>query len=171
MQFDIHGDKIIYQGNAIGTLHNGPWIGLRIECENLLRSLPDLDSMVTEDEHAKAIGEAVVEAEEAIKDELNEKHEKDIEIATDKAREEAREAGFNEGRADALEATQKAADVFRVDALLAALADAESLLRAPLNGIREAGSVKRRPVKIGELKDEVRKVAEILGRALQTYRG
>lgn len=171
MPFDISGDKIIFDGYPIAQFTDAPWLGLRIEVENLLTSLPDLDAMVTEEEHAAAIDAARDEAKEEAKADLEEAHETALERATEEGREAGHEAGFREGRTDALGASGKAADVFRVDALLAALETAENLLRAPLNGIQEATEhgTRRRPVKLAELKEQTRRAMHLIASARAEY--
>lgn len=127
---DIFGDEICWLGQTVGrlTIRTG---GLRDDVESFLTQGPE--GYVSEEDHAAAIEEAEDKAREAGKGEGAADAETKFETELQDRFAEIRREAFDLGRAKALEASGRVADVERVDALLAAFTEASDAMATAFN--------------------------------------
>lgn len=163
--FDIHGDQITFRGVHFATIDGKAWPTLRDEASARITEecppgfVPEKDALDNwDDGYSDGLRDGAAEGER--------KARKDLESEMAKAMAESRAAGYDAGIAFG----ERAADARRVHDILSAMTRAESILRAPLNGVKEEGRYLPRPAKISELKREMQMAIGELKMAMVKFR-
>lgn len=163
--FDIHGDEITFRGVHFATIDGKAWPTLRDSAiERLIEECPE--GFVPEKEVSDNWDDGYNQGFRDGATEGERKARKDMESEMAKAMAESRAAGYDDGIAFG----ERAADARRVHDLIAAMVRAESILRAPLNGVKEEGRYLPRPAKISELKHEMQMAIGALKMAMVKFK-